>query len=235
MDNQTALTPTTEAAPSPEMQAILAGYAEAARRDTLVEIEKWHWKLGAFLGWSVAGLLILVVVWLLLTRREVDAFVQVVQVDQAGKVVPLGVPVDLLQYDPDDGLWLDMIGQWIRAVRWRGIDPHLAQEEWRWAYLHTCGEARRVLQHLEDKDKPLTLGKCQVSVVLTSITKTPAPKSYHALWEEWVTENNQPPVTQRWAGTFTTGRLRPKDQAAALQNRLGLCIAAFDLSVQPDK
>src|SRR5262245_10386072 len=111
MEHETAVTPTTEAAPAPEMQAILAGYAEAARRDTLVETEKWHWKLAAFLGWSVAGLLILVVVWLLLTRREVDAFVQVVQVDQTGKVVPLGVPVDLLQYDPDDGLWLDMIGQ----------------------------------------------------------------------------------------------------------------------------
>ena len=74
-----------------------------------------------------------------------------------------------------------------------------------------------------------------MAVTLTSITKTPAPKSYNALWEEWATENNQPPIVQRWSGTFTTGRMRPKDMAIALQNRLGLCITGFDISLQPEK
>lgn len=226
-----------DGAVSPEMQLILAGYAEAARRDTGVEEEKWHWKLGAFFGWIVAGIFGLVLAWLLLTRTPVQAFVQVVQVDDKGTAHPIGLPLDLLTYEPEEGMYLDMLGQWIQAVQWRGTDMTLAQAQWRWAYLHTCKDARIILQHMEDREKPFAVTKTKrgTTVELTSITRTPSPHSYHAVWEQWTTENTQPPRVERWAGTFSVGRMKPRDMDSMLQNRLGLCVAGFDLTPEGNK
>lgn len=212
------------------IQRITMGYEEAKRRDTLVEREKFHWKVMALLGWGMALLSLGVACWLFFTRTAIQAFVQVVQVDDTGKVVPLGLPKDLLDYAPAEGQYLDMLGEWIVAVRWRGIDSTLAQDRWAWAYRHTCGEARQRLQYEEETEKPFVLGKRRVTVQLQSITKTPSPLSYHALWNEVITEATQQPRVERWGATFTVGRLKPKDQAHVLQNRLGLCVAAFDHS-----
>jgi len=54
------------------------------------------------------------------------------------------------------------------------------------------------------------------------------------LWTETSTEQAQPTVkTAQWTGTFTVGRYRPPTLADTLDNRLGLCVTAFDLSPQP--
>ena len=106
---------------------IAAAYEEARRRDTALEVRLYHAHvrevallvlllgLGAVLGWVFAG------------RMHVHAFVQVVQVDDAGKVHLLGDPQAVLTYTPPEGLWMDMLGEWVRKVRWRGMDAELAQ------------------------------------------------------------------------------------------------------------
>ena len=63
-----------------------------------------------------------------------------------------------------------------------------------------------------------------MQVELTAVTKTDAPKAYNVFWKEWVTEGTQPAVEQRWAGTFTVGRIALTHQEMVLQNRLGLCV-----------
>ena len=73
-----------------------------------------------------------------------------------------------------------------------------------------------------------------VSVELKSLTKTPTPESYQVLWAETSLEQAIPTVkTQLWTGTFSVGRYRPPTLADTLDNRLGLCVTAFDLSPQP--
>ena len=90
------------------------------------------------------------------------------------------------------------------------------------------------IQTLEEWEKPFELTKKLVSVELKSVTKTPAPESYQVLWTETRTEQAQPAVkTAQWTGTFTVGRYRPPTLADTLDNRLGLCVTAFDLSPQP--
>jgi hypothetical protein len=70
-----------------------------------------------------------------------------------------------------------------------------------------------------------------VAVELKSITKTPVPESYQVLWAETSTDKNLPVVkTTLWAGTFSVGRLQLPTLADAMDNRLGLCVTAFDLS-----
>jgi type IV secretion system protein VirB5 len=220
---------------TPEIQMILAGYAEAARRDTLVEQAKWHWTLGAFCGWGVAAVLGVLLAWQMLTRQDVAAFVQLVQISDTGKVMPLGVPVNVLDYAPEDAQYLEMLGSWLHAVRWRTSDGVLAQAEWQQAYYFTCGTARQVLQLIEKREQPFDVAKTKrhVSVVLESVTKSPVPRAYTALWQEIVVEGTAAPVIERWAGTFTTGRLATKTQAHVIANRLGICVSSFDFSKQP--
>ena len=166
-------------------------------------------------------------------RMHVHAFVQVVQVDDAGKVHLLGEPQAVLTYTPPEGVWLDMLGEWVRKVRWRGMDAELARQEWRWAYMHSCKDARAMLQHLEDTEKPFSLGKRKVAVQVKSVTKTEVPRAYTVLWDEVITEQAREPRVERWTGTFSVGRLPALSLDMALYNRLGLCLTAFNMSVMP--
>jgi type IV secretory pathway TrbF-like protein len=182
----------------------------------------------------VLVLLLGVIVWQWLDHRHVQAFVQVVQVDDQGKVIQIGIPHDLLAYAPPDGVWIDMLGEWVRRIRWRGTDPVLARAQWAWVYRHTCGQARRILQTLEEREQPFKPGKKLTAVELRSITKTPVPASYQVLWAETSTEPASPSVkTALWTGTFSVGRIQLSTLADALDNRLGLCVSAFDVNPQP--
>lgn len=209
-------------------------YRTIQRRDGSAEARAWHWERVAL---GLLGLLVAtlgVIGWQLLTARQVQAVVQVVQVDAAGQVLQMGLPQALLAYTPDDGIWMDMLASWVRWVRWRGTDLVLAKREWASAYRHTCSTARRFLQALEEKEQPFRPSKRLTAVELKSITKTPSPQSYQVLWAESSTDGVLPSVTTTlWTGTFTVGRIQLKTLADALDNRLGLCVSAYDLSPQP--
>jgi type IV secretory pathway TrbF-like protein len=217
------------------MAAIVAAYAECQRRDDSAERQRWQWqRMALLLGlWGVVG-------WSLFTwhwarRQQVQAFVQVVVEDDQGRVVQQALPQDLLAYTPQEAQWMQMVGTWVRQVRWRGTDPVLMRAHWASAYRHTCGQARRLLEDVEKREKPFAEGnKRLVTVELKSITKTPVPEAYQVLWTETATAPDQPAVkTQLWTGTFSVGRYRPADMATMLENRLGLCVLGFDFSQTP--
>src|SRR5712671_2960132 len=106
-------------APSEEWHKIEQAYAEIQRRDSSAEQRAWR---AERLTLALLGLLTLTIgvgLWLYVHGRSVQAFVQVVQLDDTGRLVQLGIPQDLLRYTPPDGVWMDMIALWLRAVRWR--------------------------------------------------------------------------------------------------------------------
>ncbi len=225
-----------ELAPGPPdaWHRIEQAYREIQRRDGSAEQRAWRWERVALVVVGLFIMLLGVVVWQLLDARKVQAVVQVVRVDEKGSLVQVGIPQDILAYTPPDGLWMDMLGEWVRRIRWRGVDTVLARVEWAWLYRHTCGQARRLLQTLEEREKPFEGGKTLRTVELKSLTKTPVPESYQVLWAETSTDKAQPTVkTALWTGTFSVGRYRPPTLADTLENRLGLCVTAFDLSPQP--
>src|SRR6266511_3159041 len=216
-----------------ELAQIQAAYNVIQQRDGTAERRAYHWQLAAYGALGIAVVLGLIALIVVIRRTDVKAFVQTVQVDDAGRVIQLGLPQDLLSYEPQEGQWRDMLAQWVRIVRWRGTDAVLAKAEWRWVYIHTCGLARRALEGYEAQEKPFVVGKKLVSVDLKSVTKTPSPLSFQVLWSETTTEGALPPKTQQWTGTFTVQRYRPKKPAELLQNTLGLCVNAFDITMHP--
>ena len=129
-----AVTPTvgaTNGTPAPalppelaEYPAMLAAVMAQTRlqlnaRDASAEQHAWYWHRFAMWQWGVLAVAVLVIAWLVWDRREVQAFVQVVQVDE-GRLVQIGVPQRLLDYTPAEGLWHDVMAEWLRRVYWRG-------------------------------------------------------------------------------------------------------------------
>jgi len=219
---------------SDEWQQIEQAYREIQRRDDRAEYRAWRWERFAAALLAVVVLQLGWNLWLWLDYRKVQAFVQVVRIDAQDKLLQVGIPQDLLAYTPPDGVWMDMLGEWVRRVRWREEDNTHGKTQWAWVYRHTCGQARRLLQSLEEREQPFKPGKKLVAVELKSITKTPVPESYHVLWTETSTERSSPMVkTTQWTGTFSVGRLQLPTLADAMDNRLGLCVNAFDVSQQP--
>jgi len=208
-------------------------YQEIQRRDSQAEQRAWRKDaLVQRLG-LVIVVLVGVLVWLVLTKHQVKAFVQTVQVTEEGTLVQLGVPQGLYDYRPPDGVYMEMVAQWVRWTRWRGEDERMMRVQWAWAYRHTCGVAHTWLKAVEEREKPLKLGSKRVAVDIKSVTKLAAPESYQVLWEERLTDKTAPTVkTQLWTGSFTVGRITLHTMDDLLENRLGVCITAYDVSPQ---
>jgi type IV secretory pathway TrbF-like protein len=218
----------------PEWPRMEAAYREIQARDSDIATQARLWHRIALAGLALIAGLTTLVVWQALAHHQVQTVVQVVQTDDAGRLIQMGMPSDVLAYTPAEGQWMDMLGSWVRAVRWRGKDPLLGKAQWGWAYRHTCGAARKLLQAIEEREKPFEPSKVLGTVELKSIVRAPAPDSYQVLWSENSVElASGMGKTQLWTGTFSVGRLRPATLTDAMDNRLGLCVSGFDLSQTP--
>jgi type IV secretory pathway TrbF-like protein len=219
---------------SDELARLELAYRIIQRRDGTAERRAFQWKLFAC---ALVGITLGVGVWDHLDRREsLQGFVQVVQVNDHGEVVKVGVPHDLMMYEPSDAQYLDMLAEWVRKVQWRGSDKVAQQFNWNWARAHLCGGAvKRLMDAHEKHVKPFEhVGKKLTSIEITHATRTPVPQTYHLLWNE-ITSEASVETVHPWMGTFTVGRLKPQTQAVLLMNHLGLCISAFSLSPVPLK
>src|SRR5262249_25467912 len=154
------------------------------RRDGAAQ---WHaalWYRFACLLTVLLAVALSAVVFLALKASRVQAFVQPVQITNEGTMMLVGLPEDLLAYQPDDGQWMDMLAQWIIKRRWKGDDDAMkrTRNDWGWLYRHTCGAASALLQGEEGKEHPFTPTPQRTSVEVTSITKTATPRSYQVVW-----------------------------------------------------
>jgi type IV secretory pathway TrbF-like protein len=208
----------------------IKAYEELRQRDGYAERRERTWRCFALLALLAT---FAVGAWDHLDRREsVRAFVQPVQVTEEGRVINVGLPQDLLSYEPSDGQWLDMVTRWVVAIRWRGSDETRMRYDWNWARAHLCGETPRLVDQMERDEQPFKdVGRRLVSVSILSATPSPRPRTYHVYWEEFDSDAaGQKP--QRYTGTFTVGRFVPPSTAVLLQNHLGLCLEAINITPQ---
>jgi len=83
-------------------------------RDDWAEYRAWRRERFALALLAVVVVLLGWNLWLWLDYCKMQAFVQVVQVDDKGKLLQVGIPQDLLAYTLPDGVWIDMLGEWVR-------------------------------------------------------------------------------------------------------------------------
>jgi type IV secretory pathway TrbF-like protein len=207
-------------------------WRETQRRDGNAVWHSWQWMRGFYAMLAIWILTVGVGLWIYAHSRDVEVMVHTVVYNAEGHFVSLGVPQKLLAYEPEDGQWRDMLGQWVHKKQWRTEEPSatLTKQNWGWLYKHTCGEATKRLQQDEEQEKPFKPGALVRSVKLKSITKTPTPQSFQVLWEETSIDKAKATKEQAvYTGTFTVGRYKPISVADAQENNLGLCVTAYDI------
>jgi hypothetical protein len=205
---------------------------EMERRDGNSEWREWR-------AYRIAGGLILTVILLAaggmffaIRGQRVQAMVQMVQLE-GDRLVQVGIPIDLLDYTPQEGEWRNMLTHWITKRHWRDQaedDPQAvrAHYDWRWLYLHTCGAARKQLEEAEKVEQPFEPSTKRVKVDIETITKDPTPNRYHVFWTATTIEKYSPePKVERWTTTFLVDRVAPKTAAEATLNSLGQCAAGL--------
>lgn len=205
--------------------------SEILRRDGNAEWREW--RAYRIAGGAILAVIILAVglVWFAIRGNRVQAMVQVVQHDEEGRLVKIGVPMDLLEYQPQEGAVRNMLAEWVDKRHWRGEEESdvRARHDWRWLYLHTCGTARKQLQEAEQKEQPFKKSTKRVQVDVDSITKTVTPESYQVLWKATTIDKYNPRAEEVWwTSTFTVGRVAPKTLSDATLNNLGLCVTWVD-------
>jgi type IV secretory pathway TrbF-like protein len=222
-----------EATTTAELARIEQAYREIQRRDGAAQ---WHTQI-----WQRFALLLVVallgttgyVVYLAMQARQVQAFVQPVQLTEEGTMVLIGVPQDLLAYQPQDSEYMDMLAQWVTKRRWRGDDEQRkrTRNDWLWLYRHSCGLASQELARAEKTEQPFKASSVQASLEIKTITKTATPESYQVVWHEVRVDSKAASLKEQdYIGTFTVGRVRPKDLTEAMDNRLGLCVSGYDIA-----
>jgi type IV secretory pathway TrbF-like protein len=214
-----------------EIERVRRVYLEIERRDGAAN---WHAALWFRFACLLAVVLIVcisAVVYFAMQASKIAVFVQPVQVTEDGKMVLVGIPVDLLSYEPSNGQEMDMLASWVTNSRWRSGDQVLERSMWAWLYSHTCGEASKFLARDETETQPFKVSKARSSIDIKSITKTDTPKSYQVLWHEVTLDSGGSAMIQYdYTGTFTLARKRPKTLDEAKDNHLGICVNGYSLS-----
>src|SRR5256885_3602630 len=216
-----------------EVERINHVYREIERRDGAAQ---WHAALWFRFACLLAVVLIVcisAIVYFAMQASKVQAFVQPVQITEEGKMVLIGVPKDLLDYQPEDSQVMDMLAQWVTKRRWRGDGEGLkrTRNDLGWLHRHTCGYGSKLLAHDEVTEQPFKPSKVRASIEIKSITKTATPESYQVVWHEVTVDKLASTLKEHdYIGTFTVGRVRPKNLSEAIDNRLGMCVNGYDLA-----
>jgi type IV secretory pathway TrbF-like protein len=222
-----------EDASAAEVERINHVYREIERRDGAAQ---WHASLWFRFACLLAVVLIVcisAIVYFAMQASKVQAFVQPVQITDEGKMVLIGVPKDLLDYQPEDSQVMDMLAQWVTKRRWRGDEEGYkrTRNDWSWLYRHSCGYGSKLLAHDEVTEQPFKPSKVRASIEIKSITKTATPESYQVVWHEVTVDKLASTLKEQdYIGTFTVGRVRPKNLSEAIDNRLGMCVNGYDLA-----
>jgi type IV secretory pathway TrbF-like protein len=148
-------------------------------------------------------------------------------------MVLVGLPKDLLDYQPEESQVMDMLAQWVTKRRWRGDEEGYkrTRNDWAWLYRHTCGYGSKLLAHDEVTEQPFKPSKVRASIEIKSITKTATPESFQVVWHEVTVDKLASTLKEQdYIGTFTVGRARPKNMREAIDNRLGMCVNGYDLA-----
>ena len=222
-----------EDASAAEVERIQHVYREIERRDGAAQ---WHAALWFRFACLLAVVLIVAVsavVYFAMAASRVQVFIQTVQLTENGKMVLIGLPEDLLKYQPEDSAYMDLIASYVTKRRWRGDDDTMkrTRNDWAWLYRHSCGLASKTLANDEIKEMPFKPSKMRASIEIKSITKTATPESFQILWHEVTVDKLASTLKEAdYVGTFTVGRLRPKNLSEVIDNRLGLCVSGYDLA-----
>ncbi|MBT9444658.1 MAG: conjugal transfer protein TrbF [Hyphomonadaceae bacterium] len=183
------------------------------------------WRVMAFAGLALAGLLAIGLTTVALQRRT---FVHVVEVSPEGQVMSVRSADG--RWSPTQTQTAYHLGRFVRLVRSLPTDGVVLRENWLDAYKYLTPAAAARLTEMARADDPfMSLGRVGRTVHIRSIIAR-SGNTWEVSWTERSTNETGTPDPQLYTGVFTVTTRAPRNADEIASNPLGLFITDFSWS-----
>lgn len=189
--------------------------------------QAFHWRLIALT--SVVGMIGLGAALVFVSSRK-DVRTYVVEVDQLGR--PSRVTLAQAQYRPEPAQVGYFIGQLVRLVRSRPLDPVVIRDNWKKAYGFLASDAVHTMNAYAVSDPPLRTidGRRLTRVVEITNVLQKSRDTYQVRWVETDYLGGLPQPPEQRTGLFQVESKPPRDEADVFRNPLGIYVVNFSWS-----
>ncbi len=190
-------------------------------------VQAFHWRLIALV--SLVGMLGLGVTLAFVTIRK-DIKTYVIEIDQLGKPARITLAGD--RYRPDAAHAAYFIGQLVRLVRARPLDPVVVRDNWKRAYGFLAGDAVHTMNAYAVSDPPLRAIEGRPltrTVAITNVLQKSAD-TYQVRWLETAYVGGVPQQPEQRTGLFQIEIKPPRTEADVFRNPLGMYVVSFSWS-----
>ena len=159
-------------------------------------------------------------------KKQVATYV--VEIDKAG--MPGRITLASEQYRPEAAQVGFFVGEIVRLVRERPLDPVVMRKQWTKAYQFLAGPAVNAMNEYAASDSGLMnlpgRGATARSVEISSILQK-AADSYQVRWVETTYSNGIRRSQEEYTGLFQVRLMPPRDEADAFKNPIGVYVTNF--------
>lgn len=209
-------------------------YSRAARewdnRIGSARVQARNWRIMAFA--AMGGMLLLGVGLITLSRqKQVETFL--VEVDPAG--MPGRVTLAGQSYDADDATVGYFVGELVKLVRQRPVDPVVMRQNWAKAYQFLAGGAVASMNRYAATDPGVGPGSKSAAnhtariVEIGSIVQQ-SERTWQVRWIEMTYANGVERRREQYTGLFHVAIRQPATETETFRNPLGLYVTDFNWS-----
>jgi type IV secretion system protein VirB5 len=207
-------------------------YARAAaawdERIGSARVQARNWRYIAF-GSMLLALISTTGAVVLGVKKQVATYV--VEIDKAGMPGRITLASDL--YQPDAAQVGYFVGEVVRLVRERPLDPVVMRQQWTKAYQFLAGQAVSSMNEFAATDTGLKSlpgqGAVARTVEISSILQK-SNDSYQVRWVETAYSDGSRRSREDYTGLFQVKLMPPRDEADAFKNPIGVYIINFTWS-----
>ena len=204
-------------------------YARAAAawddRIGAARVQARNWRYAAFAALLLALISTSAAVHLGV-KKQVATYV--VEIDKAG--MPGRITLASEPYRPEAAQVGYFVGEIVRLVRERPLDPVVVRQQWTKAYQFLAGPAVNAMNEYAASDSGLMnlpgRGATARTVEISSILQK-AADSYQVRWVETTYSNGIRRGREEYTGLFQVRLMPPRDEADAFKNPIGVYVTNF--------
>lgn len=185
-------------------------------------VQASNWRMMALMLGALS-LILAIFLGVVAANKQVEAFV--VPVDNIGRVGQVRLLGD--KYEPSKAEVGYFLGEFIKKIRSKSIDPVVMRKNWTEAYNYISIEAAAKLNEYALEEKPLeNIGDDARSVEIESIVQR-SPDTYQIAWQEKKFTKGQARGVSNFTGIFTVSVDMPSTAEDVFKNPLGIKIKSM--------
>ncbi len=185
-------------------------------------VQAENWRIAAFL-FGTLSIILAVILGLVATNKQVETYV--VPVDSIGRIGAVRLLGNT--YEPSKAEIGYFLGNFVKKIRSKSIDPVVMRKNWLEAYNYISLEAKPVLDEYANKTSPLeNIGHEARSVEISSIVQR-SSETYQIAWSEKEFIKGKMMGENLYTGIFTVALEMPESAEEIYNNPLGIKIKSM--------